>query len=109
MLRRPPVSTRTDTLFPYTTLFRANVRHAGPGWAAGVAGSRWRAVQTSASVAGADGAAGHSQTDVSPPECSLGLDVLLRAQSRLGTLGGPRSEEQTSELQSLMRISYYVI
>src|SRR3546814_6313349 len=69
MIRRPPRSTRTDTLFPYTTLFRSG---------------------------GADG------RHVRRP---------LRA-SRRGRSGHgrhpPRSEEHTSELQSLMRISYAV-
>src|SRR3546814_4529281 len=84
MIRRPPRSTRTDTLFPYTTLFRS---------------SR------------AEGrlAAGHLRR--SPPEPSarrpralrLGDGCLGRQQSRLC-----RSEEHTSELQSLMRISYAV-
>src|SRR3546814_5189265 len=67
MIRRPPRSTRTDTLFPYTTLFRS---------------------VTSA-----------------PP-------VRARARAWLGVSGGGavtgRSEEHTSELQSLMRISYAV-
>src|SRR3546814_6015417 len=78
MIRRPPRSTRTDTLFPYTTLFRSHelflalvafaARHDCPG------------------------------TD--------------QAQESLGGLGQDRvvgrSEEHTSELQSLMRISYAV-
>src|SRR3546814_14170667 len=79
MIRRPPRSTRTDTLFPYTTLFRSGCRSApGLGGVARVA------------------AAGDDRG------CRL----------RLG--GGPcarrvrRSEEHTSELQSLMRISYAV-
>src|SRR3546814_3142209 len=70
MIRRPPRSTRTDTLFPYTTLFRS-VGHAG-----------W-------SRSGASG---------------LGREP--RGPRRLR--GQPRSEEHTSELQSLMRISYAV-
>src|SRR3546814_3139851 len=67
MIRRPPRSTRTDTLFPYTTLFRS------------IAGGR-----------------------------------LLRGARRLSTRSSGvhrpdrRSEEHTSELQSLMRISYAV-
>src|SRR3546814_987725 len=80
MIRRPPRSTRTDTLFPYTTLFRSSLAvtfalgpiidlqrvqggavFVGPGW------QHWRALQ---------------------------VDY--------------RSEEHTSELQSLMRISYAV-
>src|SRR3546814_3221822 len=75
MIRRPPRSTRTDTLFPYTTLFRSAVLEAG--------------------------------TDKG--------GQLLRRREQLGPgaaaadLGAPqRSEEHTSELQSLMRISYAV-
>src|SRR3546814_3416443 len=85
MIRRPPISTRTDTLFPYTTLFRSArlpgtscrdsqcERVRGPRHCASRHRSRWR-----------------SDT---PFRCSL--------------VPG-RSEEHTSELQSLMRISYAV-
>src|SRR3546814_1790360 len=81
MIRRPPRSTRTDTLFPYTTLFRSDPRRPqGAG--------RYRAQ---------DGEFGLSD----PPSgrCVAGL------HDRRGRL---RSEEHTSELQSLMRISYAV-
>src|SRR3546814_4491741 len=70
MIRRPPRSTRTDTLFPYTTLFRSHaaaLRRRGPGRRCG----EW------------------------PPD-------------HPGRAAGARSEEHTSELQSLMRISYAV-
>src|SRR3546814_2614569 len=84
MIRRPPRSTRTDTLFPYTTLFRSPPLRAGrpPGHAA----DRDCAV-TDAPSAGAR---------------ARGLSSRRRAPSRR------RSEEHTSELQSLMRISYAV-
>src|SRR3546814_1820245 len=75
MIRRPPRSTRTDTLFPYTTLFRS-----GPGAARRSAASSWRLSWRSSLASPA-----------SPP--------LTRRR---------RSEEHTSELQSLMRISYAV-
>src|SRR3546814_2326357 len=84
MIRRPPRSTRTDTLFPYTTLFRSHLpardRSPSPlppagthmqGNSAAVAAPQWR-------------------------------DSLLDEYAEL------RSEEHTSELQSLMRISYAV-
>src|SRR3546814_2782624 len=75
MIRRPPRSTRTDTLFPYTTLFRSQpALHAGPG-------VRRRAAGRSCPPA---------------PACRAS-----RSSRR-------RSEEHTSELQSLMRISYAV-
>src|SRR3546814_3592972 len=80
MIRRPPRSTRTDTLFPYTTLFRSAVlkphaqssRHTRPPMA------RKKLC----------GSAAMSQANMLPR--------------------GKRSEEHTSELQSLMRISYAV-
>src|SRR3546814_2067229 len=81
MIRRPPRSTRTDTLFPYTTLFRSAVGGLAlePKFVAGD-----------------------------------GIRIIGRRRSRrrpAGTTFGPpgrRSEEHTSELQSLMRISYAV-
>src|SRR3546814_5216835 len=78
MIRRPPRSTRTDTLFPYTTLFR----------------SQAKALEIVDEVFVDDGElAGQVRFDV---------QVLVRRLDRLRH----RSEEHTSELQSLMRISY---
>src|SRR3546814_1431728 len=80
MIRRPPRSTRTDTLFPYTTLFRSSTR-----------------------VSMADGfdlMVGYFA--VSPPRTGL----ISSASGEPGVIC--RSEEHTSELQSLMRISYAV-
>src|SRR3546814_15343927 len=71
MIRRPPRSTRTDTLFPYTTLFRS------------------------------------IGEDAAVEEIALRHRVLDIDRWRR-TDGGRRSEEHTSELQSLMRISYAV-
>src|SRR3546814_5514560 len=82
MIRRPPRSTRTDTLFPYTTLFRSRGRSAGT---APVCLPKGR-----------------------PPFRSR---ATIRRNSRCRCLrprGRWRSEEHTSELQSLMRISYAV-
>src|SRR3546814_4394761 len=89
MIRRPPRSTRTDTLFPYTTLFRS-----------------WKA--------------NHEKKELTP----AAISKHIRAFEKLGVTqvalsGGEalmhsnlwalcRSEEHTSELQSLMRISYAV-
>src|SRR3546814_3633938 len=75
MIRRPPRSTRTDTLFPYTTLFRSGRLRRGRR-----DGDRW---------------ARHS-----PAACY--------ARRRFQVRNSRRSEERTSELQSLMRISYAV-
>src|SRR3546814_9625910 len=74
MIRRPPRSTRTDTLFPYTTLFRSADRR--PQDARGAAAAT---------------------LDHAPP-------TMLNGE----VAGNERSEEHTSELQSLMRISYAV-
>src|SRR3546814_3983056 len=89
MIRRPPRSTRTDTLFPYTTLFRS----VGPFDLAGVdrasIGERQNEVPAGVLRGGLHADAGCSVLAVCP----------VRAT---------RSEEHTSELQSLMRISYAV-
>src|SRR3546814_3450229 len=79
MIRRPPRSTRTDTLFPYTTLFRSKLPAEGPVGRA----------------------------------CIGRREGLAPAHRRNQTVRGRwrtlnRSEEHTSELQSLMRISYAV-
>src|SRR3546814_6060579 len=80
MIRRPPSSTRTDTLFPYTTLFRSFFENIGSG------------LQNRARI---DRAV---------------VDMHLEVEVRPGRAAGAadRSEEHTSELQSLMRISYAV-
>src|SRR3546814_5337444 len=92
MIRRPPRSTRTDTLFPYTTLFRSTVPR-GLEFSEGAAGGPQEAV--------APARPGHLGDSRPAPA--------LHAFEAHG-LGGlrPRSEEHTSELQSLMRISYAV-
>src|SRR3546814_20912776 len=77
MIRRPPRSTRTDTLFPYTTLFRSGLagRDINLLWYVG-------------------------------PWIAIALAAGLALAPRVTVLA--RSEEHTSELQSLMRISYAV-
>src|SRR3546814_6745696 len=89
MLRPPPKSTRTYTLFPYTTLFRSAVHDV---LEFGMAGHGPRQPFFSGSMGG-------SLIDRPP------LMQLSRASPPCRT---PRSEEHTSELQSLMRISYPV-
>src|SRR3546814_4690335 len=120
MIRRPPRSTRTDTLFPYTTLFR-NWRDASP----------WNTVATPESAMKPPtprlrAQAGGNERE-HPGRPALSVRTLLHrrrgprprprlpperpAPGRLQPLGnqpGLRSEEHTSELQSLMRISYAV-
>src|SRR3546814_6475784 len=89
MIRRPPSSTRTYTLFPYTTLFRSMQTHVG-----GVV----VAPRLGCPIQGEMFYAGH--------ECVIRSQVvaLIAVHHRLGN----RSEEHTSELQSLIRISYAV-
>src|SRR3546814_7683757 len=96
MSRRPPRSTRTDTLFPYATLFRS------PGPASGIGSRR-------------PGDAGEGDALVLQilglRVGRLAIDVAtlrLAVVDAPGLLGEPRSEEHTSELQSLMRNSYAV-
>src|SRR3546814_3935661 len=96
MLRRPPRSTRTDTLFPYTTLFRSPLGAADAVDRDRIGGRR---------VVPVRGAADDQPVDDHP--------VLGRRDDRAqfdagGADHGGRSEEHTSELQSLMRISYAV-
>src|SRR3546814_1636760 len=98
MIRRPPRSTRTDTLFPYTTLFRSSpTSRDGPRRGFGRThpnGSRSHsrfARRELSHQGGKNGIAGHE----SQPE-------VRDWQNQ------DRSEEHTSELQSLMRISYAV-
>src|SRR3546814_3617131 len=110
MIRRPPRSTRTDTLFPYTTLFRSDPRYVAD---ASQGSNHTRGVAVDVSLLDADGV---------PLDMGTGFDDMrdqshhdrtdLPAQSqrhRLMLLGIMlRSEEHTFELQSLMRISYAV-
>src|SRR3546814_1296357 len=79
VIRRPPRSTRTDTLFPYTTLFRS---------------ARKFAVE--------------SHPDKAFPELGAEAPCPLCQQPLAEGADKGRSEEHTSELQSLMRISYAV-
>src|SRR3546814_10759639 len=94
MIRRPPRSTRTDTLFPYTTLFRSG--------RAGELGFLDDIVERNALVG--DAVAGEDARTMEPPFVAAEHQVRIRNQADAGR----RSEEHTSELQSLMRISYAV-
>src|SRR3546814_13348578 len=81
MIRRPPRSTRTDTLFPYTTLFRSWMNQ--------------RAVT-------------YRRLHDIPGEWGTAVTVQAMVFGNMGDECATRSEEHTSELQSLMRISYAV-
>src|SRR3546814_7503838 len=94
MIRRPPISTRTDTLFPYTTLFRS-----------------FTVARLEADIVDRDhgglvlALAGEGLAEVFG--CDHGA-LLMGMRGVRGVKGTKRSEEHTSELQSLMRISYAV-
>src|SRR3546814_4446111 len=92
MIRRPPRSTRTDTLFPYTTLFRSCR-----------SGSRNR--RTSSQTCSAVSI--EQSPDCALWRCAAAILIGDRHDDS-GFPGDRRSEEHTSELQSLMRISYAV-
>src|SRR3546814_4376220 len=115
MIRRPPRSTRTDTLVPYTTRFRSQEHHLG---AAGQRLLDGRGGLVEEMVVGRHDDHGHAVVDQCdrpvlhfPRRIALRMDVgdlleLEGAFQRQRVAG--RSEEHTSELQSLMRISYAV-
>src|SRR3546814_4185505 len=98
MIRRPPRSTRTDTLFPYTTLFRSKSVLDLVSQRRAVGGERLlEKIQGPLLGLGSIG-----------PETVLSELGLLPAGRHRDQLLVERSEEHTSELQSLMRISYAV-
>src|SRR3546814_8326634 len=98
MIRRPPRSTRTDTLFPYTTLCRSHCRYRAGCTRRRLSGAQYRDL-------GAD----PRTADAPPVPCARRLlhQRLAVAAEDVGC-DPHRSEEHTSELQSLMRISYAV-
>src|SRR3546814_5868312 len=85
MIRRPPISTRTDTLFPYTALFRSGVAGLGDSHVDARRVQPRRVLQAGADV----------------------VEVRRQVGQRVDE-HRHRSEEHTSELQSLMRITYAV-
>src|SRR3546814_9100473 len=96
MIRRPPRSTRTDTLFPYTTLFRSTV--------ASVDNRNWELSDHAAIIRRLS----QSRAVALDMESAAIAANGFRFRVPYGTLLCIRSEEHTSELQSLMRISYAV-
>src|SRR3546814_5234448 len=120
MRRRPPKSTRTDTLFPYTTLFRSTPPwpefHTGGtrahGQPAGVGPGHLGPVRKRCAVEPAFRRPASVRSHAFPGYggfrcCGIALTAAGDGHRQIGTLV-IRSEEHTSELQSLMRISYAV-
>src|SRR3546814_10307779 len=110
MVRRPPRSTRTDTLFPYTTLFRSRPVEGGNGHVAARTGlDALFALATRIEHQQLMLDSAHVRAVFDP---FVGIDgqrlLAQRGQHRAVGGGEVRSEEHTSELQSLMRISYAV-
>src|SRR3546814_10586152 len=104
MIRRPPRSTRTDTLFPYTTLFRSQDLVITEPDCGTTRGYSMKALLEGGEVIEPlrDRILGRvAAIDIVNPETQ---ETALTA----GTLLDERSEEHTSEIQSLMRISYAV-
>src|SRR3546814_8619209 len=94
MIRRPPRSTRTDTLFPYTTLFRSSIgaERRSRAWRMAMGTPTRAQIAPSVSIV-------NIARQIYEPDLS---------GSRQSARSADRSEEHTSELQSLMRISYAV-
>src|SRR3546814_1212132 len=90
MIRRPPISTRTYTLFPYTTLFRSEVQAD---------------LERKFGFQGGDGAGGCVGVD---HRATSSVNACVSSCVKPQAWSTGRSEEHTSELQSLMRISYAV-
>src|SRR3546814_8122054 len=96
MIRRPPRSTRTDTLFPYTTLFRSFSTHSVPPNLRPAAGLDLRFIPLYCNKVRRIMPMSHHENVDHHPQATVFGSALTR------------SEEHTSELQSLMRISYAV-
>src|SRR3546814_6762368 len=97
MIRRPPRSTRTDTLFPYTTLFRSQL--------AGLASNQVDLLYT---LDIALLPAVQNMPNVKVYDKITAITGIARMRVDQKPFDDKRSEEHTSELQSLMRISYAV-
>src|SRR3546814_4177883 len=94
MIRRPPRSTRTDTVFPYTTLFRSQHALGDPMFLVAPCVASGLVHHQGENLASREGKRNTARI--------ADLDQFARLHDRV------RSEEHTSELQSLMRISYAV-
>src|SRR3546814_2729759 len=105
MIRRPPRSTRTDTLFPYTTLFRSDPGTRACDDFAGYVNGKWLA----ANEIPADRSSWGGTDVLVERSLAVAHQLAKQAATATGASGidkiiGDRSEEQTSETQSLMSI-----
>src|SRR3546814_6988819 len=114
MIRRPPRSTRTDTLFPYTTLFRSyGTTETSPVIAVNTPARHRRGTVGKAlpgievELVPVEGIDRGGRLRVRGPNVMLGY-MFSEKPGTIQPPEGGRSEEHTSELQSLMRISYAV-
>src|SRR3546814_10321435 len=104
MLRQPPRSTRTDTLFPYTTLFRSATVELLKKHLIEV-----EKIPEEAIVVATGDQRGLDGVDLFDPACKVEHVITVQALKEGWDCSfAYRSEEHTSELQSLMRISYAV-
>src|SRR3546814_4595680 len=105
MIRRPPRSTRTDTLFPYTTLFRSKEKHPEYYEKAKAYEKPYEASGNTFTWSERE-----SLAELEQPERMEAIKEEHAKHVRAKAASGAdlRSEEHTSELQSLMRISYAV-
>src|SRR3546814_9667064 len=99
MIRRPPRSTRTDTLFPYTTLFRSELFSE-------VVAVGDRVDEDIEALEGIAIERAERQKNEAENEAEFAREITYSTE--FGLIFKDRSEEHTSELQSLMRISYAV-
>src|SRR3546814_7946219 len=107
MIRRPPRSTRTDTLFPYTTLFRST--RVTDSFSNDTYNSGAKAAALSIFESTKQRFFGQILIGMKLPSLIPAIRTdLARGESVVIQLVSTRSEEHTSELQSLMRISYAV-
>src|SRR3546814_5325262 len=118
MIRRPPRSTRTDTLFPYPTLFRSapSIRHPHLPSPTPPSPRRSQALQSAESdnprsASNMSACESHERPESIKSKCTKQIlpGSVWNWELQVGVLRiHTRSEEHTSELQSLMRISYAV-
>src|SRR3546814_1252429 len=110
MVRRPPRSTRTDTLFPYTTRFRSQPLARGKSFGPDLVSPVWVSTERNDPLMSE---VARLRLGLSKPQRKIGgVELAPEQYARYVYLAGApapaRSEEHTSELQSIMRNSYAV-